>query len=107
MKFFLFVLVLLFCGIFIVLIVEKGYIEYFDLLVEKWEQFVWNQLECEYEGVEFIDYLYMGCMKVNWEQMKDVFCVMVKIKKDMFFFCVEVYFYFVIKYVISINIFRL
>ncbi len=45
-----FALALLFCGILIASIAEKGHTEHLDPSVEKWEQLAWNQLEREYKG---------------------------------------------------------
>ncbi|AJK64665.1 MULTISPECIES: DUF3889 domain-containing protein [Bacillus] len=102
-----FVLALLFCGILIASIAEKGHTEHLDPSVEKWEQLAWNQLEREYKGAELTDYSYMGRTKVNREQTKDVFRVTVQTAKETFSSRAEVYFHPVTKHVISINIFRL
>ncbi|KXZ23963.1 hypothetical protein AXI59_06540 [Bacillus nakamurai] len=102
-----FALALLFCGILIVSIAEKGHTEHLNESVEKWEHLAWNQLKREYKDAELSDYSYMGRTKMNREQTKDVFRVTVKTKAETFSSRAEVYFHPVTKHVISINIFRL
>lgn len=102
-----FALALLFCGILIASIAEKGHTEHLDPSVEKWEQLAWNQLEREYKGSRAYRLFVHSRTKVNREQTKDVFRVTVQTTKETFSSRAEVYFHPVTKHVISINIFRL
>ncbi len=102
-----FALALLFCGILIASIAEKGHTEHLDPSVEKWEQLAWNQLEREYKGPSLPIIRTWSRTKVNREQTKDVFRVTVQTTKETFSSRAEVYFHPVTKHVISINIFRL